>query len=248
MAGRLDGKVAIVTGAARGLGAAIVTRFAQEGGKVIVADVLDEEGTKLAGSLPGARYEHLDVRREESWQSVIARTEEEFGPVSVLVNNAGVGGLGPIAEFPEQKFRDVIDVNQVGVFLGMKSVLPSMQRAGGGSIINLSSIAGLRGAKNAIAYAASKFAVRGMTKVAALEFGPLNIRVNSIHPGVFDTPMIRYPDGRLHEVVNEKINQIPLGRLGEASEVANMALLLASDEMSVANGGEFVLDGGLTCL
>lgn len=247
MVKRLEGKVAVVTGGARGLGAAIVRCFAEAGAAVVIADILDDVGGLLAEQVAGSRFEHLDVSSEQNWQDVIAATESACGPVSILVNNAGVSGLSLIEDMTEEAYMRVIRINQVSVFLGMKSVVASMRRAGGGSIINLSSIAGLKGTPTAVAYAASKFAVRGMTKVAAIEFGPSAIRVNSIHPGSFDTDMVRGSDGEIKDVIHDVMRGLPAGRLGDPDEIAQMALLLASDEMRIATGAEFVLDGGVTC-
>lgn len=247
MTGRLEGKVAIVTGGARGLGAAMVRRFADAGAKVVAADVRDEEGARLAAETPNCQFERLDVTSEANWKSLVEATESRFGPVSILVNNAGISRLGLIEEMSEATYMELIRVNQLGVFLGMKSVVASMRRAGGGAIINMSSIAGLKGTPTAVAYSASKFAVRGMTKVAAVEFGKYGIRVNSIHPGTFDTDMIRHEDGTIHEVIEDVMAGLPAGRIGDPDEIAQMALLLASDEMRIATGAEFILDGGATC-
>ena len=245
--GRVSGKVAIVTGAARGMGAEHARRLIEEGAKVMLTDVLDNEGEATVRALgANARYLHHDVTNEAEWKRIVAETEAAFGPVSVLINNAGIVILTPIEALDEAEYRRVIDVNQVGVFLGMKSVLPSMKRAGGGSIINISSIAGLIGSANALAYTASKFAVRGMTKSAAVEFAPCNIRVNSIHPGTIRTPMTD-PLLESKEMVAAIVTSVPAGRVGEPSEVVNVALLLASDESRFSTGAEFVVDGGYTC-
>lgn len=252
MADRITGKIAIVTGGARGLGEAMVRLFAEEGASVVIADVLDDDGRTLAEELgDGVRFTHLDVRSETEWQRVVAEAERAFGPVSVLVNNAGISGFYPVADYPEDEYRRVIDINQVGVFLGMKTVIPSMKRAGGGSIVNMSSASGLVGKPNVVAYTAAKFAVRGMTKVAAVEYGRDNIRVNSIHPGIIRTGMVADPDdatpGSLHPIIQGLMDSLPAGRVGEPSEIAHMALLLASDDMRYATGAEFIVDGGLTC-
>jgi len=250
--GRMTDKVAIVTGGARGLGEAIVRLLVSEGAKVVLTDVLDEDGARLVHELgTDTRFEHHDVRSEDEWMRVIKAAESAFGPVSALVNNAGISGFSPIEDYTEDDCRRVIDVNQVGVFLGMKSVVASMRRAGGGSIVNMSSASGLIGKPNVIAYTAAKFAVRGMTKVAAIEFGPHNIRVNSVHPGVFRTSMVANPDdptpGSLHPIIQDIMKALPAGRVGEPLELAHMVLLLATDEMRYATGAEFVIDGGLTC-
>jgi len=244
---RVKGKIAIVTGAARGMGAAHARQLIEQGASVMLTDVLDAEGQATTAALgPQARYLHHDVAKEADWQRIVAATEEAFGPVSVLVNNAGIVGYGRIESMQESDYRRVIDVNQVGVFLGMKTVFPSMMKAGGGSIINLSSVAGLVGAPYALAYTASKFAVRGMTKAAAVEFASHKIRVNSVHPGLIRTPMTK-PTPESEASVAQFIAATPLGRAGEPDEVASIVLWLASDESSFSTGAEFVVDGGLSC-
>ena len=241
--GRVSGKVAIVTGAARGLGAAFAKLLAEEGAQVMLTDVLEAEGQAAAKALGGrARFLRLDVAQEADWLRVIKETEAEFGPVTVLVNNAGIASSGPSDTLTVEDYRKVIDINQTGVFLGMKSVTPSMRKAGSGSIINISSIYGLRGSAKTMAYTAAKFAVRGMTKVAALELVADKIRVNSIHPGFIHTPMADASD-----MMDQLIPTIPAQRLGEPNELAPMVLLLASDEMKYATGAEFVIDGGWSC-
>lgn len=243
--GRLDGNVAIVTGAARGQGEAEARQFVAEGAAVLVADVLDDEGTAVAASLgDAASYLHLDVTNEGHWKGAVAAAETTFGPVSILVNNAGIARAGPLATTSLDDYMAVIMVNQVGVFLGMREVIPSMTRAGHGSIVNISSVDGMTGMAFVVAYAASKFAVRGMTKVAALELGSLGIRVNSIHPGGVDTPMLR-PDG-VERDLSELFARVPLGRIGTSEDVAALATFLASDDSAYCTGAEFVIDGGLT--
>lgn len=246
---RVCGKIAIVTGAARGLGAAHSRRLIEEGAKVMLTDVLDDEGAAMAMALgPNAIFMHHDVTKEGEWQCVVAKTEAAFGPVSVLVNNAGIGSGGELIEvLDEEKYRRTIDVNQVGVFLGMKTVIPSMKRAGGGSIINISSMAGIVGFANCLAYCASKFAVRGMTKVAAIELAPFNIRVNSIHPGIIRTPLTE-TTAENRDIIAAGIAATPAGRVGEPDEIASVVLMLASDEARFATGAEFVIDGGSTCM
>lgn len=246
--GRVSGKVAIVTGGARGIGEAIARLFVAEGAKVMIADILDEAGHRVAAELGAdARYHHLDVRSEAQWNDVIAATETAFGPVSILVNNAGIGKLGLIKDVSEAEYREVIDVNQIGVFLGIKTVLESMRRAGGGSIVNMSSAAGFIGSPTAMAYTASKFAVRGMTKVAAIEYGPENIRVNSVHPGPIKTEMAIRADGTIEPTIQQFLSSLPAGRMGEPIELAQMVLTLASDEVRFATGAEFLVDGGWVC-
>ena len=245
--GRVNGKVAIVTDAARGLGAAHARQLVEQGARVMLTDVLDAEGQATAAALGDqARYMHHDVTNEQEWQQVINATEDAFGPVSVLVNNAGTVAYSPIETMLESEYRRVIDVNQVSVFLGMKTVIPSMVLAGSGSIINISSVAGLIGAGYALAYTASKFAVRGMTKAAAVELAPRNIRVNSVHPGLIMTPMTQ-PTPESEAIVAQFIAGTPLARAGTPDEVASIVLWLASDESSFSTGAEFIVDGGISC-
>lgn len=245
--GRVSGKVAIVTGAARGMGAAHARRLVEEGAKVVLTDVLDKEGQAMADSLGGnTRFMHQDVTSEAQWKQIIGATEALFGPVSVLVNNAGISQFLPMDTLAEADYRRAIDVNQVSVFLAMKSVIPSMKRAGGGSIINISSIGGIIGTAHTLSYTAAKFAVRGMTKTAAIELAPYNIRVNSVHPGLIRTPMtIPAPENR--EIFEALVAQAPAAREGEPDEVANVVLMLASDETRFSTGAEFVVDGGMIC-
>ena len=213
----------------------------------MLTDVLDNEGAATAKALgPNAQFLHHDVTNEAEWKDIVSKTEAAFGPVSVLVNNAGILILGPIEELEEATYRRIIDINQVSVFLGMKAVIPSMKRAGAGSIINVSSAAGIAGISHSLAYCASKFAVRGMTKSAAIELAPYNIRVNSLHPGLIRTPMIAITP-ETEAVVGGAAEFTPVRRLGEPDEVANVMLLLASDETKFSTGAEFVVDGGYTC-
>ncbi len=244
---RVAGKVAIVTGAARGMGAAFARRMIDEGAKVMLTDLLDAEGQQAAKSLGNnARYLHHDVTSEVEWQRIVSETEAAFGPVSVLVNNAGIVLYGPIETMEEATYRKVVDVNQVSVFLGMKSVLPSMKRAGGGSIINISSTAGLVGLVGAMGYTASKYAVRGMSKSAAIEFAQYNIRVNSVHPGLIRTKMTEATP-ETEAQFDMLLKSTPIPRRGEPDEVANVVLMLASDETRFSTGAEFVVDGGFSC-
>jgi len=245
--GRVSGKVAIVTGAAGGMGHAFSRRLIAEGAQVMLTD-LRGEGEKLAKELgERAHFMRHDVTDEGAWQNVIKTTESAFGPVSVLVNNAGVGADNrPIHAIEKSDYLRIIEINQVSVFLGMQAVLPSMKAAGGGSIINISSVGGLLGAPASLAYVASKFAVTGMTKVAAIEYAPHNIRVNSIHPGFTRTLMV-VPNAKAEERLQPIIDKTLARRLGEPDEIANVVLLLASDEATFSTGAEFVIDGGLTC-
>jgi 3alpha(or 20beta)-hydroxysteroid dehydrogenase len=242
--GRVDGRVAIVTGAARGMGAAHARVLVHEGARVLLTDMLEEDGRRLADELGDhARFASHDVSSAADWERVIGTAEEEFGDVAILVNNAGVGFAAPIGATTESDYRRVIEVNQLGNFLGMKAVLESMTRAGGGSIINVSSVAGFVGEPYGIAYSASKFAVTGMTKVAAKELGPQGIRVNSVHPGVIDTPMISGTPGA-QEIIHAATVATPLGRVGRPEDVSAVVLFLASDESSFVNGSAYVVDGG----
>ena len=244
--GKLDGKVALVSGGARGMGAAEVRRLHADGASVVAADVLDDDGKALADELGDrVRFVHLDVTSEEEWQSVVEQTERELGKVDVLVNNAGILKFNEIANTPLEEFRQVIEVNLIGVFLGMKTVIPAMKRAGGGSIVNISSTEGLAGTVFCGAYTASKFGVRGITKVAAIEYGGDKIRCNSVHPGGIDTPMTRaVMDEEGRKYVGKKV--AGLKRMGEAEEVASVVAFLASDDSSYCTGAEFVVDGGVT--
>ena len=245
--GRLDGKVALISGGARGQGAATARRFAAEGGKAAIGDILDDEGKALAQELgENGLYVHLDVTREEDWVSAVADAEQAFGRIDVLLNNAGILRFGKLEEMTLDEYMQVINVNQVGVFLGMKAVAPAMKRAGGGSIINISSVEGLRGLPRLTAYSASKFAVRGMSKSAAVELGKHKIRVNSIHPGFIDTPMTR-AQGLENVDVDELFKSgVPMRRAGTPDDIVNMVVFLASDESTYCTGAEFIVDGGAT--
>jgi 3alpha(or 20beta)-hydroxysteroid dehydrogenase len=250
--GQLDGKVAIISGGARGQGEAEVRRFVAEGAKVVFGDVLDDLGKALASELGDAAYfVHHDVTQESQWDAVVATAESRFGKVDVLVNNAGILAFGGLTwETSLDDYMRVINVNQIGVFLGMKATIPAMLRNRGGSIVNISSTNGLAGFGGTIAYTASKFAVRGMTKNAALELGRCNIRVNSVHPGGIDTPMTR-PEalgdyaGDAEFDPDANYQGYAMGRAGQAHEVANLVLFLASDQSSYCTGAEFVVDGGM---
>jgi 3alpha(or 20beta)-hydroxysteroid dehydrogenase len=245
VSGRLDGKVAIVTGAARGQGEAEARRFVQEGASVLLTDVLDDEGRAVADDLGApAAYRHLDVSSEEEWVAAVADAEERFGPVTILVNNAGILDFASVERQDVEKFRRVIDVNLVGTLIGMKTVAPSMRKAGGGSIINVSSNGGIWGLPSLGAYVSSKWAVRGLSKTAALDLGKRGIRVNSLHPGGIDTPMTRIPGQEPNESVFAK--SLPMRRFGLVDEVANVVTFLASDEASYVTGAEWSVDGGAT--
>jgi 3alpha(or 20beta)-hydroxysteroid dehydrogenase len=243
--GRLAGKVALVTGAAQGQGAAIARAFVEEGAKVALADIADDLGKALADELgPDAIYVHHDVSDEDSWKSAVEETVATFGPVTVLVNNAGVLMFADLPTMELSDFRRLIDINMVGCFLGMKTVAPVMVGAGGGSIVNCSSVEGLGGMPTLVAYTGTKFAVRGMTKAAAMELGPKNVRVNSVHPGMVDTGMTR---GYAGDVGMEwAAKRVALKRVGQPEDIAPLYVFLASDESSFSTGAEFVADGGAT--
>jgi 3alpha(or 20beta)-hydroxysteroid dehydrogenase len=245
---RLEGKIAIVTGAARGLGASIARLFVEQGARVVVADVSDAART-LADTLgENAHYVELDVASESGWQAAIESTRRRFGNPTVLVNNAGIYRLQALESLSLDDYMQVVRINQVGCFLGMRSVIEPMKAAGGGSIVNVSSTSGLQGQAGALAYVASKFAVRGMTKAAALELAPFAIRVNSVHPGAIATPLVAeaYGAPSVEALVAQKMPTVPLGRMAQADELARLVLFLASDEASYSTGSEFVADGGLT--
>lgn len=248
--GRLDGKVALISGAARGMGRAEAELFAAEGARVVVCDVLDAEAKSIAEGIgDSALHQHLDVTDEQNWTTAVDTTLTSFGQLDILVNNAGIGESAPLEETSLDSYRRVTEVNQTGVFLGMRAVIPAMTAGGGGSILNISSIDGMIGMNNLISYVASKWAVRGMTKAAAMELGPRGIRVNSIHPGFIHTSM-GIPEGvdpaDIHGLLDSyTADRAPLGRSGKPEDIAKLALFLASDESSYSTGSEFVADGGL---
>jgi 3alpha(or 20beta)-hydroxysteroid dehydrogenase len=241
--GRVDGKVALISGGARGMGASHARALVAEGARVVAADILDDEGDALAKELGSIRtgaavYVHLDVTQPDQWKAAADVAVREFGALNVLVNNAGILNGNTLQNFPLADWQQIIDVNLTGTFLGMQAAVEPMIAAGGGSIINISSVEGLRGSPGLYGYVASKFGVRGLAKAAALELAPHHIRVNSIHPGLIRTPMTAG--------VPEDFLQIPLGRGADPGEVSACVVYLASDESSYSTGGEFVIDGGLT--
>ncbi|MBF6093641.1 glucose 1-dehydrogenase [Nocardia cyriacigeorgica] len=236
---RLTGKVALISGGSRGMGAAHARAMLAEEAKVVIGDVLDEEGKALAEELGSdIAYVHLDVREPEDWRGAVATAVDRFGALNVLVNNAGIANGNLIADFEYAEWQRIIDINLTGTFLGMQAATPAMIAAGGGSMINISSVEGLRGSPGLHGYVASKFGVRGLTKSVALELAPHGVRVNSIHPGLIRTPMT--------EGIPEDFLQIPLGRGADPEEVSALVTYLASDESSYSTGAEFVVDGGLT--
>jgi NAD(P)-dependent dehydrogenase (short-subunit alcohol dehydrogenase family) len=242
---RLTGKVALVTGAARGMGLAHATALCEEGASVMLTDVLDGEGADAAAALGArgreARYGHLDVREARDWQRAVRETLDEFGRIDVLVNNAGVISEGDAVDEPEERWQLVIAVNQTGVFLGMKHVVPTMRETGGGSIVNISSVLGATGARDYIAYQASKAAVLAMTKSAAITYATEGIRVNAICPGTVMTPM---HEALPQDAVDEDLAATPMGRVGMPVEVSAGVVFLASDQASFVTGSALHIDGG----
>ncbi len=242
---RLEGKVAIITGAAQGMGASHARKFIEEGAKVVITDLNKEKGEALSAELgENALFVSQNVTNAEDWAKVVEEAEKAFGKVDVLVNNAGITMAKSILQMTEEEYRRIVDINQLSVFLGMKTVVPAMQKVGGGSIVNISSMNGL--VAGAIGYTDTKFAVRGMTKAAAIECANYGIRVNSVHPGVIATPMVVQEDTKA--AVEAFAKHIPLKRVAEPEEVSNLVVFLASDESSYSTGSEFVIDGGMTAM
>lgn len=249
MANRLSGKVALISGAALGQGAAEARLFVAEGARVVLGDILDEQGEQVAAELnrgaepARALYLHHDVTKADDWANAVAVTEREFGSLDILVNNAGILSMAGVEDTTEEEWQQVVDVNQKGVWLGMKAVIPAMRRAGGGSIVNISSIYGQIGSGGAMAYQGTKGAVRIMTKTAAVQYVAENIRVNSVHPGLIATPMVEILSSEEWEQI-EGLH--PMKRAGKPEEVAYGVLFLASNEASFITGSELTIDGGYT--
>lgn len=243
LVGRLDGKVAIITGAARGQGAAEAELFVAEGARVVLGDILTEVHDVAERLGDQAIAVDLDVTKEEDWSTAVGAAET-FGRLDVLINNAGITWQRPLEHENAEDFRRILDINLIGPFLGTQAVLEPMRAAGGGSIVNIVSTAGLTGLPYHGAYGASKWGLRGMTRVAAVELGPDQIRVNGIYPGPILTDMLPPPKGDVTE--DTRFARLPLGRAGEADEVAQLALYLASDDSSFQTGGEYTIDGGST--
>jgi 3alpha(or 20beta)-hydroxysteroid dehydrogenase len=252
--GRLDGKVAIITGAARGIGAATARAFVREGAQVLLGDVRDEAGEKTAAALGAAAgYRHLDVRDEAEWAGAVAAARERFGHVNVLVNNAAILEVATIEETSRARLAELLDVNLIGPFLGIQALLPEMRGAGGGSIVNVASIDALEGEVGVAAYSASKWGLRGLTKCAALELGRYGIRVNAVHPGGGNPEMrepavrrVREELARGTKIEFSGLPRHPLGRSLTLEEIANVIRFLASDEASFCSGGDYAVDGAFT--
>ena len=236
---RVNEKVALISGGARGMGASHARLLVAEGAKVVIADLLDEEGEALSKELgDSAHYVHLDVTNYSEWEAAVAAAVDTFGGLDILINNAGIANFGPIESYSLEDWDTIIRINLTGVFFGTKAVIEPLKKSGKGSIINISSTAGLQGYEALPGYTAAKFGVRGLTKSTALDLGQYNIRVNSVHPGVIRTPMT--------EDIPSPQNHVALHRVGEPIELSNLILFLASDESSFSTGAEFVADGGET--
>ncbi|WP_406495095.1 SDR family oxidoreductase [Streptomyces sp. NBC_00846] len=256
--GKLDGRTVLISGAARGQGEQEARLFVAEGARVVIADVLDEQGEALAKELREelgrdvARFVHLDVSREEDWQAAVAAAKGAYGGIDGLVNNAGILRFNELVATPLEEFQQVVQVNQVGAFLGIKNVAPEIEAAGGGTIVNTASYTGLTGMAFVGAYAATKHAVLGLTKVAAVELAAKRIRVNALCPGAVDTAMTNPaaldptadPEESREAVAELYRKLVPLGRIGRPEEVAALALFLTSDDSSYITGQPFVIDGG----
>ena len=246
---RLENKVAFISGGARGMGAVEARLFTGEGAKVVIGDVLEEEGRRTEAEINEAGGEcvfvHLDVTSEDSWRTAIAETVSRFGKLDILVNNAGIYRTDTVENTSTEQWDQVMDINVKGLFLGTKTAIPEFRNAGGGSIINMSSVAGLVGDHNSTAYTASKGAVRLLTKSTAIQYAAEGIRANSVHPGTIETPMTadRLADESYRQ---DRVRRTPLGRLGQPEDVAMGVLYLASDESSYVTGAELVIDGGRT--
>ncbi|MEE3167470.1 MAG: glucose 1-dehydrogenase [Chloroflexota bacterium] len=246
---RLENKVALISGGARGMGAIEAKMFVQEGAKVVIGDVLDEDGKQTEAEINEAGGEcvfvHLDVTDETAWQDAVAAAVDRFGKLDILVNNAGIARINNVEDTTSDEWDLVMDINAKGVFLGTKAAIPEIRKAGGGSIVNISSIAGLTGGRTS-SYAASKGAVRLLTKSSAIQYAGEGIRCNSVHPGVIETPMTTSIMLNTQEGRDLNASRHPLGRVGQPEDIAYGVLFLASDESSFMTGSELVIDGGLT--
>lgn len=242
---RLENKVVMITGAAQGMGKIHAEKALEQGAKVVITDINEESGHQTESELKGeVMFIKHNVSDENDWKNVVQQTMDKWGRIDVLVNNAGITYNTPLEELTTDDYMKIVQINQLSVFLGMKTVAPIMKEQHKGSIINISSMNGLVG--GAIGYTDTKFAVRGMTKAASRELSPFNIRVNSVHPGVIQTPMLEQEG--VKEAVEEFKKTIPMRRVAQAEEVSNMVTFLASDDSSYSTGAEFVIDGGLTAL
>jgi len=246
---RLENKVALISGGARGMGAVEAKMFVQEGAKVVIGDVLDEDGKQTESEINETGGEcvfvHLDVTDETAWQDAVAAAVDRFGKLDILVNNAGIARINNVEDTTSDEWDLVMDINAKGVFLGTKAAIPEIRKAGGGSIVNISSIAGLTGGRTS-SYAASKGAVRLLTKSSAIQYAGEGIRCNSVHPGVIETPMTTPMMLNTQKGRNLNVSRHPLGRVGQPEDIAYGVLFLASDESSFMTGSELVIDGGLT--
>ena len=245
--GRLDGKVALITGGARGMGAVDSRLFAAEGATVVLTDVLDDLGAETASQIEGASYQRLDIRNEAEWQAVVDQVMSDHGRIDVLVNNAGVDLVKKLLATTIEDFEQVTDINLRGTFLGMRTVAEAMIKAElPCSIVNISSVAGLQGLANHAVYSASKFGVTGLTKSAAKEWGRYGIRVNSVHPGLIETAMTADMRSFTDPEVRRQVERtVPLRRMGKASDIAKLALFLASDDSDYCSGQAYIVDGGV---
>jgi len=246
---RLENKVALISGGARGMGAVEAKMFVQEGAKVVIGDVLDEDGKQTEAEINEAGGEcvfvHLDVTDETAWQDAVAAAVDRFGKLDILVNNAGIARINNVEDTTSDEWDLVMDINAKGVFLGTKAAIPEIRKTGGGSIVNISSIAGLTGGRTS-SYAASKGAVRLLTKSSAIQYAGEGIRCNSVHPGVIETPMTTPMMLNTQKGRNLNVSRHPLGRVGQPEDIAYGVLFLASDESSFMTGSELIIDGGLT--
>ena len=246
---RLEGKVALISGGARGQGAVEARLFASEGAKVVIGDILDDLGrqveAEIAEAVGDATYVHLDVTSVSDWQDAVRTAVDNYGKLDILVNNAGILIRANIEDTTEEDWDRIMDINAKGVFLGTRAAIPAMRDAGGGSIINISSVAGLQGSPQSAAYSSTKGAVRILTKSTAIQYAKENIRCNSVHPGIIYTDMTS-DSLDTEEGQRNWMNRVPLGRLGHSEDVANGVMFLASDESSYMTGSELVIDGGIT--
>jgi NAD(P)-dependent dehydrogenase (short-subunit alcohol dehydrogenase family) len=248
---RIKGKIALISGGARGQGAAEARLFVREGAKVVIGDVRDDLCKATADAINGAAGAnvvfavHLDVTRAADWRAAVDKCVTQFGGLDILVNNAGIFNMSGLEDTSEELWDSIVNINQKGVWLGMKACTGAMRQRGGGAIVNISSVAGLTGSTGSTAYHGSKGAVRLLTKQAAVEFGPQKIRVNSVHPGLINTEMVDIIPAAQRAAFNR---MVPLGREGTVDDVANLVLFLSSDDSSYCTGAEFIVDGGLTAV